>query len=129
LLEVHHLTSNSYYSDTRYESQVSFFHRTVLDFLKEAQTWQYLLSLIEREQFEPNVEIMASCLLRAKASEVEVLFKSESNVIVDSLMDGMKYASLGEESQKQPQTPYVDDLARVWIHHKRAYIRLLAEAK
>jgi hypothetical protein len=129
LLELHHLTSNSYYSDTRYESQVSFFHRTVLDFLKEAQTWQYLLSLTERERFDPNVAILASCLLRAKASEVEVLFKSEGNVVVDSLMDGMKYASLAEESQRQQQTPYVDDLARVWMHHERAYIRLLAEAK
>lgn len=129
LLEVHHLTSNSYYSDTRYESQVSFFHRTVLDFLKEEQTWQYLLSLTEKEQFDPNVAILASCLLRAKTSEVEILFKSESNAVVDSLQEGMKYARLAEESQGEPQTAYVDELALVWMYHEQAYARLLAEAK
>ena len=105
--------------------EVTFLHRTVLDFLRENQVWSDLRNLNIDTDFDPYVSILSSTLAMVKITTpvVGVRIKSIINHPqpdagnFEAVLKCLKYNMLAERSTQKAQANYIEALDRAMTTH------------
>jgi hypothetical protein len=88
----------------RIHGRVQYLHRTVRDYLEKPDVWQILLARTSRTEFNPNLALLKSCILRLKLVS-----------IVEPLLVGsvaMLYAHRADAQTKKGNVALLNELDR-----------------
>jgi len=106
------------------DGRVQYLHRTVRDYLHQADVWKSITAKTDTSDFEPNISLLRSCILQLKSSgsdEKEDTFDKSSWKHVTLAMVLARQAEL---TNKPAYIPLLDELDRVitsLLRQKKAF--------
>jgi hypothetical protein len=99
---------------------VSFFHRTVVEFLRVPRVWEDVFTLTQNRksiQFDPALSLLASEISLMKVIPIEKVIVPSQSLMWSALLRAMLYASHVEDAFDRSLNPFLDEVDRVVSHH------------
>jgi NACHT domain len=100
-----------------HRQNVTFLHRTVIDFLRDVEVWNYILSLNIDADFDVNVSLLSSCLALLKMHVVGAIVDSRYDSIVKDTHHCLTYCALAQKTTNRSQARFLEELNHVMHQH------------